>query len=194
MSTVPGHAKRIKGILLTIGVLILACILALFVLRRQNDSPAQPDISSEERTSTISLTGIVHTEIRNGTKKLQLEAQNAILHRDENISKLYDLTATFYNEKGEPVYLAAESGILMGDIEGDSFDLEVNGNVVLKNEQYEMRTETLTYNDEKREFETQSPVVIVVSGITNRADWMTYNLDSGKINGINANSNVKGEF
>jgi LPS export ABC transporter protein LptC len=195
MSTGPVHAKRIKGLLLTIGVLILACILALFVLRRQTDPPAQPDISSEKRKSTISLSGMFHTEIRNGIKELLIEAENAMLYRDENISKLYGLKATFYNEKGKTVYLTAAAGILMGDIEGESFDLEVSGDVVLKNEQYEMRTETLTYNSEKREFETQSPVVIVVSGITQRADWMTYNLDSGEINSAgNVNSSLKGDF
>ncbi len=179
------HIRRIKGALLLAGILILGSVLVLFLVHQEETLPNRSDISPEERSATVSLKGIIHADIQDGVQDWLLKAESAELHTDEKKAFLSSIQATFFDRNGEPVVLSAESGTW----NTDSNDLEVSGNVMLKNKQYEMRTERLTYAYDKRMFETQSPVAI--HGFMNQtASGMTYFLDSGQIDF----RNVEGEI
>lgn len=172
------HVRQTKGALLIIGILILSVVLGLFAARRQKDLPAPADMTEEEKNATITLEGIHHTDIREGKKDWLLEARSAVYQMEEKRASLSTLRATFYTRDGVPVSLSAASGTW----KMDSNDLEVHGNVVLKNEQYEMQTEALTYMHAKRMFLTRSPVTIHGATFDQKANGMTYLLDSGLIN------------
>lgn len=170
-------ARRIKGALLIIGILVLGSVLTLFAVRKQQDLPDQVEMSPEEKSATILLGGIHHTDIRNGVKDWLLEARSAVYQLERNRATLSVLDATFFNKKGNAVHLSAETGLWMMN----SNDLEVSGNVMLKNGQYEMQTQTLKFIRDERVFVTHSPVTIHGAAIDQTASGMKYNLDSERI-------------
>jgi LPS export ABC transporter protein LptC len=177
---VPGrdHITKIRGLLLTIGILILVGVISMFAFREQQAVSNQTGTAAANRNATLFITGIHYTDIKEGEKNLELIAESADLHMDEDSANLSNMEAVFFEKNGDKVFLSAESGAL----DMDSIDLEVNGNVMLKTNQYEMKTETLTYNDSKRLFATQSPSTIKgVLGEELYAERMTYYRDTKRL-------------
>lgn len=179
--------KRLRGAFLILGILGLGGIIFMFSFRRQQSVSDQSVASVTRNDATLALQGIRHTDIRKGVNDWVLDAESADYRLEENITYLSELKAKFFDNNGENVFLSAESGIW----KTDSNDLEVSGDVVLKNSQYEMYTERLNYNESERIFVTHSPVTIHGVLWEQTARGMTYSLDSEQ---IFLDGNVEGEF
>lgn len=173
------RTRLLKGFLLVICILILGGISVMFSAHRQQTSTDQLDITAEKKNATIAMEGIHHTEISNGAKDWELEAESADYHWEEKITYLSMLQAIFFDENGENDFLSAESGAL----DEDSNDLEVSGNVVLKNSQCVIQTERMKFNKEEQEFVTESHVSICYLSLSLclEADGMTYPRATEKI-------------
>lgn len=170
------RTRLLKGFLLVIGILILGGIVVMFYIHRQQVAPYRSDTAAEKKDATITMEGIHHTEIRNGVKDGELEAESGDYNLDEKKAYLSMLQATYIDENGENVFLSAESGTW----DEDSNDLEVSGNVVLKNNQCVIQTERMIFNDNEQIFDTDSPVVVCCSSLCQESDeGMTYSLDTG---------------
>lgn len=187
MATRPDRTRHLKGILLVFGILALGGIIVMFYLHKQETFHDRQDAPAPESDATISLGGIHHTDIQKGVKDWMLDAESAEYRLDEDRANLKMLTASFFDSDGETVLLSADSGVW----NTDSNDLEVSGNVVLKNSQYVMRTDRLIYTDSERLFSTLSPVEIRSFSLTQAADSMTYSLDTKR---IILGPNVEGEI
>jgi LPS export ABC transporter protein LptC len=183
----PDRTRQLKGILLVLGILILGGIIAMFSLQRSTAPADKKGETAAKNRPTISLEGLHHTGIRNGVKEWLLDAESADYRLEENRAYLSVIEASFFDSDGETVHLSADSGVL----KTDSNDLEVSGNVVLKNSQYVMRTDRLLYTESERLFSTLSPVEIRSFSMTQVADGMTYSLET-KL--IILDGNLEGEF
>lgn len=170
------RTRFLKGGLLVIGILILGGVMLMFSHNKQQATPGQSGIVDKKRNATIGMEGGHHTDIRNGVKEWELDYEYADYWLEENRAYLSMLQATFFKDDGEQVFLSAESGTWMTD----SNDLEVNGNVVLKNSQCEMQTDRLIFNEKKQIFVTESPVTLTIPAFSLHREYnsMTYSLDT----------------
>lgn len=187
MAAAGDRTRVLKGGLLVIGILILGGIIVMFSRNRQQAPSDQSGISTENRNETIALEGIHHTDIRNGMKYLELDAESGDWQLEENSAYLTMLDATFFEDDGERVFLSAESGTWMRD----SNDLEVSGNVVLKNSQCEMQTDDLIFNENEQIFVTESHVEMCCLSLCQEADGMTFSRDTGK---FELHRNIRGKI
>jgi LPS export ABC transporter protein LptC len=98
-----------------------------------------------------------------------------------------DLSVTFYLEDDSEVYLTANQGIL----NTDSNDMEIYGNVVIRNNDYKLRCETLYYDHDKRIIFSKVPINVSGSSFDLVADSMSLNLSNNKALFV---GKVKGTF
>lgn len=169
--------KRIKGLLLTVGILSFSAIVLIFAAHRKHTPSGQADMAVSAG-ATIGVNGFHRrATIREGTKDWSLDADSAALLLEENKVVLKGLRYTFFSPDGNNVLLKADSGVW----KTDSNDLEVTGNVMLESNQYVFQTETLSYNDTKRKIISRMPVSVESAALTGKADAMEYHLDTGLI-------------
>ena len=136
------YVRQIKGALLLIGILVLGSVVALFLVHEQKRSSGQSGGAAViKNRATISLEGVHHWAIKDGVKDWSLDAESADYQLEDNIAVFRTLRVTFYREKGDDLFLSAP----LGTWHTDSNDLDVSGHIMLKNKQYELQTEKLTY-------------------------------------------------
>jgi LPS export ABC transporter protein LptC len=74
---------------------------------------------------------------------------------------LQDLTVTFYAEEGRIVTLKGDEGSMKGRKE-----IEVRGNVVItSSDGYRVTTDSLRYEEEKRQIFTEDPIILEGKGL-----------------------------
>jgi LPS export ABC transporter protein LptC len=196
----PDRTRQLNGILLFLGILVLASVIVMFWLHKGQSDREKQGATAARNDPTISLLGVHHTDIRRGSKEGPpgassaayrkegfLDAESAEYRLEEKRAYLKKLEATFFDSVGKKVLLSADSGVYYED----SNDLEVSGNVVLKNNQYVMRTDRLLYTESKQLFSTMSKGEILAHSIRKVADGMTYSLNT-RI--IVLEGNVEGEI
>ena len=98
-----------------------------------------------------------------------------------------DISVVFFLETGEKIFLTAKEGIL----KTDSNDIEVNGDVVIRNADYRLETKTISYGHEKRMITSNVPVAILGPAFNLTADSLQ--IDLNKIT-AQFNGNVKGNI
>ncbi|MBW2449844.1 MAG: LPS export ABC transporter periplasmic protein LptC [Deltaproteobacteria bacterium] len=171
----------ISLIFLTFGVIIIAFLQYRHVLEK-NDTP----VSIEQSQANISIGKAHQTATRNGRKEWSLEAASADYMNENNQAIFKDLSVTFYLKDETKVYITANQGIL----KTDSNDMEIYGNVVVKNEDYKLICENLHYKHDNRIIFSKVPVNITGNSFELVADSMSLNLNTnkaffeGKVKGI----------
>ncbi|MBW2405743.1 MAG: LPS export ABC transporter periplasmic protein LptC [Deltaproteobacteria bacterium] len=171
----------ISLIFLTFGVIIIAFLQYRHVLEK-NDTP----VSTEQSQANISIGKAHQTATRNGRKEWSLEAASADYMNENNQAIFKDLSVTFYLKDETKVYITANQGIL----KTDSNDMEIYGNVVVKNEDYKLICENLHYKHDNRIIFSKVPVNITGNSFELVADSMSLNLNTnkaffeGKVKGI----------
>ena len=88
-----------------------------------------------------------------------------------------DLSITYFIENNQEVYLKADQGIL----NTDTNDIEFSGNVVVRNTEYRLATEKLSYEHKRRLIFTENPVHISGNASKLAADSLTYDLNANQI-------------
>jgi LPS export ABC transporter protein LptC len=173
MAESSNRVRQLKGALLLIGILVFGSVVAFFVMHQKKTKSGQSgDAAIINQKAMITLEGIHHTAIKEGVREWSLDAESADYHLEDNKVFFNTMRVVFYSEGGDAIFLSAPSGTW----HTVSNDLDVSGHVMVKNRQYELQTEKLTYNHEKRMCVTDAPVIITSEAIKITADNMRYDL------------------
>lgn len=150
--------------------------MAVFTGYRQISGKQDNFISTTEEEVDISINKIHHTATRKGEKEWTLEARSADIVHSKKKAVLEDVSVIFFLKDGTKVYLTAEHGIL----KYKSNDIEVEGNVVINNENYKLKTEKLKYKHKSRIIFSKVPVEISGGASRLTADSITFDLNTKK--------------
>ena len=161
----------ISLIFLTFGVILLVFLQYRLVLEK-NDSP----ISIGQNNANISIGKAHQTATRNGIKEWSLDAASADYMDEDSQAIFKDLSVTFYLKDETMVYITANQGIL----KTDSNDMEIYGNVVVKNKDYKLKCENLYYKHDQRIIFSKVPVNITGNSFEIAADSMSLDLNTNK--------------
>lgn len=182
------RSKKIKILLLVTAVFILGVLVAVYAGYRLLTSAPEKLIETIAGDAKLSLGKIQQTATRDGKTEWKLDAASARYLESEKQVQLSDLTVTFYMESGQEVQLSATDGLL----NTESNDIEVSGDVHIKNESYTLNTATLHYRHDQRIIYSAAPVVIKrkIGGHLS-ADSLTLDLNT---NLLMLEGHVTGEF
>jgi len=168
--------KKLKLILLSIIFVALGVILTVFVSHRRILEKEENIVSGIQSKANISIGKAHQTAIRNGIKEWSLDAASVNYIVKKNQAIFQDLSVTFYLKDKTEVYLIANKGIL----KTDSNDMELFGNIVVKNSKYRLKTENLFYRHNKRIIFSKVPVKVAGAAFDLAADSMSLNLNTNK--------------
>jgi LPS export ABC transporter protein LptC len=169
--------KKASIILLIIILLTIGTVVTIFIgYRRVSDAPEML-ISSIKDGANLSLGKIRQTATRDGRKEWSLEAGSAHYIENENKAVLKELYITYFLENDEKVFLNADQGIL----NTDTNDIEFSGNVVVRNEDYQLNTERLNYRHERRLIFTETRVHVTGEAAEVWGDSLTYDLKANQV-------------
>jgi len=168
--------KKLKLILLSIIFVALGVTLTVFVSHRRILEKEENIVSGIQSKANISIGKAHQTAIRNGIKEWSLDATSVNYIVKKNQAIFQDLSVTFYLKNKTEVYLIANKGIL----KTDSNDMELFGNIVVKNSKYRLKTENLFYRHNKRIIFSKVPVKVAGAAFDLAADSMSLNLNTNK--------------
>ncbi len=169
--------KKTSLILLLVILLAIGTVAAVFIGYRQVSNAPEMLLSSIKDGANLSLGKIKQTATRDGRKEWSLEAGSANYIESENKAVLKDLFITYFLEDNQKVYLDADQGIL----NTATNDIEFSGNVVVRNEDYRLRTDRLSYEHNRRLIFTDDRVHIEGDGADISADSLKYDLKANQI-------------
>ena len=168
--------RNLKVFLLVVILAILGVLAAIFTDYRRILGKPEKVMSLIEEGASISVGKIRQTATRNGVTEWSLESVSAKYLNEKKQAVFQDLSVTFFMKDNKKVYLTANEGIL----KTDSNDIEVTGNVVVKNEDYNLKTEKLYYEHDRRIFSSKSRVEIIGSTFDLGADAMYFDLNTNR--------------
>ena len=179
--------KKLKILLLL--TILVTCIIILSVFINYRRILNKPDniTSPIQKGINISINRLHQTATRNGMTEWNLEAKSAQLIDSKKEAFLQDICLTFFLDDGEKIYLTAKQGVL----KTDSNDIEVSGDIVIKNKNYRLKTENLHYEYGRRTISTDDTVQIFGVSFNLTADSMVFNFNTNK---ILLEGNVNGNF
>ncbi len=176
-----GKTKRplkVEPILVLVLVIAVSVILTIFwSSRRSKQLPVADTSAKQEREATLSIDGIRMTVMKGGQTAWYMTANHGI-YLDNNSKAIFNgITATFITDEGNPVVLTADRATYFSN----SNDLEVSGHVVIKNDQYQLETEQLSYDHSHRVLTSNTRVLVKSEGGVVAADAMAYDLRTDQI-------------
>jgi len=121
-----------------------------------------------------SLNNIHHVATRDGVKEWTLDAESVRYKKSENKSILKGVTITFFLKNGESVQVTGDDGVFLTDTK----NMEISGNVVVRNGSNEMKTERLRYDHKNRSVFTDTPIAVQGDGIRLRGNNMAFSFGS----------------
>jgi lipopolysaccharide export system protein LptC len=148
--------KKLKIFLLATIFITLAGVIWIYIGFQQDSTVSEPMPDSVEPDTSLSIGKIQHTATRKGKKEWSLEAASANYIGETSQMVLKDLTVTFFLDDASEMTLTA----VKGNLNTDSNDIEVSGNVVVINREYKLLTEGLNYAHDKRVLYSTAPVKI----------------------------------
>ena len=136
---------------------------------------------------TMAIQTIYQTAVKDGITQWSLNAVSANYLESKNQAVFQKPFVTFFLKDNTKAFLSAHSVI----IKTDSSDIDVSGNVILKNQGYLLKTNKLKYIHKQKKFLAESPVEIFRNDFDLSADSASFDLNSKKIifTGI-----IKGSF
>lgn len=177
MATEYKKPKKIKIFLLATIFIVLGGVIGIYIGFQQDSKVSESIPESVEPDATLSIGKIHQTATRKGKKEWSLEANSARYVDKTSQMVLKDLMVTFFLDDKSEITLAADKGIL----NTDSNDIEVSGNVVVKNKEYKLLTERLNYAHDKRVLYSTAPVTISGPSAHLAADTISFDLNTKKV-------------
>ena len=181
------NPRKLKFFLISIIIILLGIIIAVFSVYRSILDEAAGLKSAIQSAAKMSLGKVHHTATRDGVTEWSLDASSARLLDEKKQLILDNLSVVFYMKDGKEAYLTATKGFL----NTDSNDIEVAGNVVVKSDNYVLKTEKLNYNHTRRILFSTIPVEISSDSERLTADSISFDLNTKK---AMLEGNVKGAF
>lgn len=178
--------RKIKIILISVISVTISATIAVFIGYRYISKKPEKLIPLVLDGSSISIEKIHQTSTKNGVVEWSLEASSASYSEDKKEAFFEDLSVTFFTKDNLNIHLTADKGIL----KTESSDIEVNGNITVKNEDYVLKTGKINYDNKKRIIFSDVPVEISGKSLNLVAGSMTIDLNtnkavlSGKVEGI----------
>lgn len=167
--------------------LALAGLLAAFAgLRFWEDAADDlgPSIQSEVG---MAASRVKQTAIRDGITDWRLDAAGAKLTENGEVAVVDRPEVIFFMGNGENITLTANEGRLGTG----SHDLRVSGDVVVRDQAYQLETEELQYQHEARRLISETPVTLSGEAMTLEADRAELDMEAGR---ATFQGNVKGTF
>ncbi len=178
---------KLKFFLISIIIILLGIIIAVFSTYRNILDETDGLKSAIQSTAKMSLGKVHHTATRDGVIEWSLDANSARLLDKKKQLILDDLSVVFYIKDGKDAHLTAEKGLL----HTDSNDIEVTGNVVVRNNNYVLKTKKLNYEHTRRILFSNVSVELSSDSKKLTADSMSFDLNTKK---TMLEGNVKGTF
>jgi len=169
--------KKLRTFFLIVILLAIGTVVAVFIGYRKVSNAPEMLLSSIKDGANLSLGKIRQTATRDGRKEWSLEAGSAHYMENEKKAVLKDLAITYFLADKREVYLKADQGIL----NTATNDIEFSGNVVIRNEDYRLTTEQLSYEHKRRFIFTDDPVNISGDASEVSADAAPFDLKVNKI-------------
>ena len=169
--------KKLTIIFLTLILVAIGTVAVIFIGYRQVATAPEQLLSSIKDGANLSLGKIRQTATRDGKKEWSLEAGSAHYIENDKKAVLKDLFITYFLKDNREVYLEAEEGIL----QTDTNDIEFSGNVVIRNEDYQLQTRRMNYEHERRLIFSNDPVQISGEAVKLSAKSIKYDLNLNKI-------------
>jgi LPS export ABC transporter protein LptC len=164
---------------LIVGGMALAAIVLVAVLvytaRRPASAPSEA-LSKAAATAVMMLSKVHQTATQDGRIQWELKAESARLQDKGNRMILDSPQVEFTLEDGGKAYLTAAKGVL----NTVTNDIQVRGNVRVRNDRYTLESEALDYNHTERLLRSKTPVRISSSTINLDADEMVYDLKTNQ--------------
>ena len=157
-------------------LLILGIVFAYFIRYRQTTETHDTPVAPIGDDANIRMGRVHQTATKDGQTVWSLNAASAKYIETQQKALFSDIWVTFFLKNGEKVYLTADEGVL----KTDSNDIEIFGNVVVKNATYQLATEKLSYQDKKRFIFSKTPVKISGRHVDLMADSMSIDLHANK--------------
>jgi len=170
------YQKKLKFFLISLIFLTFGVILMVFLQYRHVSEKSDTPISIGQSKANISIGKAHQTATRNGRKEWSLDAASADYMAKNSQAIFKELSVTFYLKDETKVYITANQGIL----KTDSNDMEIYGNVVVRNKDYKLRCENLYYKHDKRIIFSKVPVNITGNSFELVADSMLLNLNNNR--------------
>lgn len=178
--------RKIKIILISaISVTIFATV-AVFIGFRYISKNPEKAIPLVLDGSSISIEKIHQTSTKNGVVEWSLDASSASYNEEKKEAVFEDLSVVFFTKENLKIHLTADKGIL----KTESSNIEIRGNITVKNEEYVLKTGRINYDNEKRIIFSTVPVEISGKSLNLIAGSMTIDLNTnkaelnGKVEGI----------
>ncbi|MFO7666089.1 MAG: LPS export ABC transporter periplasmic protein LptC [Desulfobacterales bacterium] len=178
--------RKIKIVLISVIVITISLTFALFIGYRYFSKKPEKIIPVIIDGSTITIEKIHQTSTKNGVVEWNLDAGSATYSADKKEAFLKDLSLTFFTKENQKIFLTANNGIL----KTESNDIEIFGSIIIKNDEYMLKTEKINYQHDKRIIFSSVPVEISGKSLNLVASSMTIDLNlnkaelSGKVEGI----------
>jgi len=170
------YRKKLQFFLISLIFLAFGVVLIIFLQYRHVLEKNDITFSFGQNKANISIGKAHQTATRNGKKEWSLDAASADYMDKDSQAIFKDLSVTFYLKDETMVYITANQGIL----KTDSNDMEIYGNVVVKNKDYKLKCENLYYKHDKRIIFSKVPVNITGDSFELVADSMSLNLNTNK--------------
>ncbi|MFO8083486.1 MAG: LPS export ABC transporter periplasmic protein LptC [Desulfobacterales bacterium] len=180
------NRKKISIILASIILLAIAGVSVVFFNHRKTSTRADAQLAKISDDIGISIGAVEHTATREGVTEWQIEAETAEYFPGRQEVVFNDLTAVFFLENQGQVILTADQGVL----KKDTNDIEVTGNVLVKDDMFTLKTHRLYYKHQDRIMTSPDPVEVVSDSWDLEADSMSLDLSTrkarfeGKVKGI----------
>lgn len=156
-----------------IGLMLAGLAVGLFRFHHLKKDP-EAALALLPENSDVSLNNIHHVATRDGVKEWTLDAESVRYRKPENKSILKGVTIRFFLKNGELVQVTGNDGIFLTDTK----NMEISGNVVVRNGSNEMKTERLRYDHESRSVSTDTPIAVLGEGIRLTGNNMLFSFGS----------------
>ena len=170
------YRKKLKIFLSSLIFLTFGIIVFVFVQYRHILETSERPVFVDQNNANISVGRAHQTATRNGIKEWSLDAASADYLDKDSKAVFKDLSVTFYLKDETMVYITANQGIL----KTDSNDMEIYGNVVVRNNDYKLKCESLYYKHDRRIIFSKVPVNLKGNSFELVADSMSLDLNTDK--------------
>jgi len=180
------NSKTIKIILIAIIIISTSVIIGYYLGKRGSFSDLEESISSMKDNASISIDKVHQESTRDGVKEYVLDASSAQYIIQKKQAIFNNVSVTYFLKGNKRMYLTADKGILSTETN----NIEIIGNVVVKNEDYKLHTDVLYYDHEHRKIYSKAPVKIIEGKSILMANSMAIDLNTNNL----TFDGVRGEF
>jgi LPS export ABC transporter protein LptC len=177
MATVYRKPTKLKILLLATIVIALSAVIAIYIQFRSETNVVKPKVESDEPDAMLSVNKIQQTATRDGKKEWSLEASSGHYLDETRQLLLKEVKVTFFLKDQNEIILLADEGTLSTD----TSNIEVSGNVILKNDEYSLLTENLNYVHDQRVLYSKAPVRISGASAELAAKSLSFELDTKRL-------------